>query len=122
MINKFLLSGFLLGGLFINAQTINETYAKTKKDGKIGINTDVPTRTLTIKNSTDNTGRPPLRNDATGPTEKVNGTWIITLLIAPKEVVNYIEIEQDLRGSNRGAVSGEASTKLNRLLNQISQY
>ena len=49
MINKFLLSGFLLGGLFINAQTINETYAKTKKDGKIGINTDVPTRTLTIK-------------------------------------------------------------------------
>ena len=273
MINKFLLSGFLLGGLFINAQTINETYAKTKKDGKIGINTDVPTRTLTIKNSDNNTGRPPLRlvntpkydanvngamdadlggnrqsnnsyfdyrplvvdnvgdvyrgfpitnntsfitltvknvsgdyiqefdtgidydkytvtlmsyafklpsvmgkmtmlvsqvsapskekggkyysrvapptvklegtsggnwklsadydnmnvesfafNDATGPTEKVNGTWIITLLIAPKEVVNYIEIEQDLRGSNRGAVSGEASTKLNRLLNQISQY
>ena len=250
MINKFLLSGFLLGGLFINAQTINETYAKTKKDGKIGINTDIPTRTLTIKNSDDNAGRPPLRlvntpkydanvggamdadlggnrqsnnsyfdyrplvvdnvsgdyiqefdtgidydkytvtlmsyafklpsvvgkmtmlvsqvsapskekggkyysrvapptvklegtsggnwklsadydnmnvesfafNDATGPTEKVNGTWIITLLIAPKEVVNYIEIEQDLRGSNRGAVSGEASTKLNRLLNQISQY
>ena len=34
MINKFLLSGFLLGGLFINAQTINETYAKTKKMGK----------------------------------------------------------------------------------------
>ena len=61
IINKFLLSGFLLGGLFINAQTINETYAKTKKDGKIGINTDVPTRTLTIKNSNDNTGRPPLR-------------------------------------------------------------
>lgn len=61
MINKFLLSGFLLGGLFINAQTINETYAKTKKDGKIGINTDVPTRTLTIKNSDNNTGRPPLR-------------------------------------------------------------
>lgn len=61
MINKFLLSGFLLGGLFINAQTINETYAKTKKDGKIGINTDIPTRTLTIKNSNDNTGRPPLR-------------------------------------------------------------
>ena len=61
MINKFLLSGFLLGGLFINAQTINETNAKTKKDGKIGINTDIPTRTLTIKNSDDNAGRPPLR-------------------------------------------------------------
>lgn len=273
MINKFLLSGFLLGGLFINAQTINETYAKTKKDGKIGINTDIPTRTLTIKNSADNTGRPPLRlvntpkysanansamdadlggntqssnsyfdyrplvvdnvgdvyrgypitnntsfitltvknvsgdyiaafdtgidydkysvtlmnytfelpkvsgkktmlvaqvsapskekggkyysriapptvklegtsggnwilkadydnmnveafgnNDATGPTEKVNGTWIITLLVAPKDVVNYIEIEQDMGGYNTGNVSGEASTKLNRLLNQISQY
>jgi len=61
MINKFLLSGFLLGGLFINAQTINETNAKAKKDGKIGINTDIPTRTLTIKNSDDNAGRPPLR-------------------------------------------------------------
>ncbi len=272
MINKKLLL-LLLGGSLLNAQTINETNAAAKVSGKTGINTKVPTRTLTVENTTANQGKPVLRlvdtpkysanvnsdmdadlggntqnstsyfdykplvmnnvgdvyrgfpitnntsfitltvknvsgdyiqefdtgidydkytvtlmsyafklpsvvgkmtmlvsqvsapskekggkyysrvapptvklegtsggnwklsadydnmnvesfafNDATGPTEKVNGTWIITLLIAPKEVVNYIEIEQDLRGSNRGAVSGEASTKLNRLLNQISQY
>lgn len=61
MTNKILLLGLLLGGASINAQTINETNAAGKTKQKVGINTTIPTRTLTIKNSTANDGKPLLR-------------------------------------------------------------
>ena len=61
MTNKILLLGLLLGGASINAQTINETNAAGKTGQKVGINTNIPTRTLTIKNSTANDGKPLLR-------------------------------------------------------------
>ena len=57
----------LLGMSFIssisllNAQTINTTNAQTKTNEKVGINTTVPTRTLTIENSPNNEGKPVLR-------------------------------------------------------------
>ena len=60
MINKKLLL-LLLGGSLLNAQTINETNAATKVSGKTGINTKVPTRTLTVENTTANQGKPVLR-------------------------------------------------------------
>ena len=61
MTNRILLLGLLLGGASINAQTINETNAAGKTGQKVGINTTIPTRTLTIKNSTANNGKPLLR-------------------------------------------------------------
>ena len=61
MTNKILLLGLLLGGVSINAQVINETKAAGKTGQKVGINTTIPTRTLTIKNSTANDGKPLLR-------------------------------------------------------------
>ena len=61
MTNKILLLGLLLGGVSINAQNINETNAAGKTGQKVGINTTIPTRTLTIKNSTPNDGKPLLR-------------------------------------------------------------
>lgn len=61
MTNRILLLGLLLGGASINAQTINETNAAGKTGQKVGINTTIPTRTLTIKNSTPNNGKPLLR-------------------------------------------------------------
>ena len=61
MTNKILLLGLLLGGVSINAQNINETNAAGKTGQKVGINTTIPTRTLTIKNSTANDGKPLLR-------------------------------------------------------------
>ena len=61
MTNKILLLGLLLGGVSINAQVINETKAAGKTGQKVGINTNIPTRTLTIKNSTANDGKPLLR-------------------------------------------------------------
>ena len=61
MTNRILLLGLLLGGASINAQTINETNAAGKTGQKVGINTTIPTRTLTIKNSTANDGKPLLR-------------------------------------------------------------
>ena len=61
MTNRILLLGLLLGGVSINAQVINETKAAGKTGQKVGINTTIPTRTLTIKNSTANDGKPLLR-------------------------------------------------------------
>ena len=61
MTNKILLLGLLLGGVSINAQNINETNAAGKTKQKVGINTTIPTRTLTIKNSTADKGKPVLR-------------------------------------------------------------
>ena len=61
MTNRILLLGLLLGGVSINAQNINETNAAGKTGQKVGINTTIPTRTLTIKNSTANDGKPLLR-------------------------------------------------------------
>ena len=61
MLKRTLLFVSLGSGLLINAQAINETNAATKTSGKIGINTDIPTRTLTIKNTTANNGKPVLR-------------------------------------------------------------
>jgi hypothetical protein len=61
MTNRILLLGLLLGGASINAQTINEINAAGKTGQKVGINTTIPTRTLTIKNSTPNDGKPVLR-------------------------------------------------------------
>ena len=61
MTNRILLLGLLLGGASINAQNINETNAAGKTKQKVGINTTIPTRTLTIKNSTANDGKPLLR-------------------------------------------------------------
>jgi len=61
MTNKILLLGLLLGGVSINAQNINETKAAGKTGQKVGINTTIPTRTLTIKNSTANDRKPLLR-------------------------------------------------------------
>ena len=61
MTNRILLLGLLLGGVSINAQNINETNAAGKTKQKVGINTTIPTRTLTIKNSTANDGKPLLR-------------------------------------------------------------
>ena len=61
MTNRILLLGLLLGGVSINAQNINETNAAGKTGQKVGINTTIPTRTLTIKNSTPNDGKPVLR-------------------------------------------------------------
>lgn len=61
MTNKILLLGLLLGGVSINAQTINETNAAGKTKQKVGINTTIPTRTLTIKNAAADKGKPVLR-------------------------------------------------------------
>ena len=61
MTNKILLLGLLLGGVSINAQTINETNAAGKTGQKVGINTTIPTRTLTIKNAAADKGKPVLR-------------------------------------------------------------
>ena len=61
MTNRILLLGLLLGGVSINAQNINETNAAGKTKQKVGINTTIPTRTLTIKNSTADKGKPVLR-------------------------------------------------------------
>jgi len=61
MTNRILLLGLLLGGVSINAQNINETKAAGKTGQKVGINTTIPTRTLTIKNSTANDRKPLLR-------------------------------------------------------------
>jgi len=60
MMNKKLLF-LLLGSSMLSAQTINESAAATKVSGKTGINTNIPTRTLTIKNTTANQGKPVLR-------------------------------------------------------------
>ncbi|MBB1560639.1 MAG: hypothetical protein HG446_001945 [Flavobacteriaceae bacterium] len=56
MMSKKLLF-LLLGGSMLSAQTINETNAA----GKTGINTDLPTRTLTIQNPPADQGKPVLR-------------------------------------------------------------
>ena len=61
MLKRTLLFVSLGSGLLIDAQAINETNAATKTSGKVGINTDIPTRTLTIKNTTANNGKPVLR-------------------------------------------------------------
>lgn len=61
MLKRTLLFVSLGSGLLIDAQTIDEDKAATKTSGKVGINTDIPTRTLTIKNSTANDGKPLLR-------------------------------------------------------------
>lgn len=61
MTHRILLLGLFLGGISINAQVINETKAAGKTGQKVGINTTIPTRTLTIKNSTANDGKPLLR-------------------------------------------------------------
>ena len=61
MTNRILLLGLLLGGASINAQNINETNAAGKTGQKVGINTTIPTRTLTIKNAAANDGKPLLR-------------------------------------------------------------
>ena len=61
MTNRILLLGLLLGGISTNAQTINTTNAAGKTGQKVGINTTIPTRTLTIKNSTADKGKPVLR-------------------------------------------------------------
>ena len=60
MMNKKLLF-LLLGSSMLSAQTINESAAATKVSGKTGINTKVPTRTLTIQNTDTNQGKPVLR-------------------------------------------------------------
>ncbi len=60
MMNKKLFF-LLLGSSMLSAQTINESAAATKVSGKTGINTNIPTRTLTIKNTTANQGKPVLR-------------------------------------------------------------
>lgn len=60
MMSKKLLF-LLLGGGMLSAQTINETNAADKVAGKTGINTDLPTRTLTIQNSPADQGKPVLR-------------------------------------------------------------
>ena len=61
MIHRILLLGLFLGGISTNAQVINETKAAGKTGQKVGINTTIPTRTLTIKNSTANDRKPLLR-------------------------------------------------------------
>ena len=61
MLKRTLLFVSLGSGLLIDAQAINEANAATKTSGKVGINTDIPTRTLTIKNTTANNGKPVLR-------------------------------------------------------------
>ena len=62
MMNKKLLFLLLSSGMLsAQTQTINESAAATKVSGKTGINTKVPTRTLTIKNTTANQGKPVLR-------------------------------------------------------------
>ena len=60
MMSKKLLF-LLLGGGMLSAQTINETNAADKVAGKTGINTDLPTRTLTIQNPPADQGKPVLR-------------------------------------------------------------
>ena len=60
MMSKKLLF-LLLGGGMLSAQTINETNAAGKTAGKTGINTDLPTRTLTIQNPPADQGKPVLR-------------------------------------------------------------
>ena len=60
MMNKKLLF-LLLGSSLLSAQTINESAAATKVSGKTGINTNIPTRTLTIQNTDTNQGKPVLR-------------------------------------------------------------
>ena len=61
MTHRILLLGLFLGGISTNAQVINETKAAGKTGQKVGINTTIPTRTLTIKNSTANDRKPLLR-------------------------------------------------------------
>lgn len=60
MMSKKLLF-LLLGGGMLSAQTINETNAAGKTAGKTGINTNLPTRTLTIQNPPADQGKPVLR-------------------------------------------------------------
>lgn len=60
MMSKKLLF-LLLGGGMLSAQTINETNAANKTAGKTGINTNLPTRTLTIQNPPADQGKPVLR-------------------------------------------------------------
>ena len=61
MMNKKLLFLLLSSGMLsAQTQTINESVAATKVSGKTGINTNIPTRTLTIKNTTANQGKPSL--------------------------------------------------------------
>ena len=64
MKKKFILLSIAFLSLFgahTKAQTIDEAKAKTKTGKKVGVNTDVPTRALTVQNSADNDGKPPLR-------------------------------------------------------------
>ena len=64
MKKKFIFLGIAFLSLFgahTKAQTIDEAKAKTKTGKKVGVNTNVPTRALTVQNSADNDGKPPLR-------------------------------------------------------------
>ena len=79
MLKRTLLFVSLGSGLLINAQAINETNAATKTSGKIGINTDIPTRTLTIKNTAANNGKPVLRLAGTAMDADLGGNTTSTV-------------------------------------------
>ena len=92
MLKRTLLFVSLGSGLLINAQAINETNAATKTSGKIGINTDIPTRTLTIKNSTANNGKPVLRLvDTPKHSANVNSAMDADLGGNPAATINYAD-------------------------------
>ena len=90
MLKRTLLFISLGSGMLIGAQVINETNAAGKTSGKVGINTDIPTRTLTIKNTTANNGKPVLRLAGTPKySENVNSAMDADLGGNPAATVNY---------------------------------
>ena len=90
MLKRTLLFVSLGSGLLINAQAINETNAATKTSGKVGINTDIPTRTLTIKNTAANNGKPVLRLAGTPKhSANVNSAMDADLGGNPTSTVSY---------------------------------
>lgn len=50
-----------LGVNFVYSQKVDEIKASSKVAGKVGINTEVPTRTFTVKNATTGDKTPPMR-------------------------------------------------------------
>ena len=81
MMSKKLLF-LLLGGGMLSAQTINETNAASKTAGKTGINTDLPTRTLTIQNPPADQGKPVLRlADLPSYSQNVNSVMDSNLVV-----------------------------------------
>lgn len=58
---RFILLGMLCISLVGHLKAQGTNVANEKNNGKVGINTTTPARTLTIENSSNNAGKPVLR-------------------------------------------------------------